>query len=119
MNVSVMRKWSVAVCAIFLTATMAFAWQQAQTQTTPQATPGQKGGGRGAGRGIQADPLHPVLPIGAPAPDFNLPGIDGKNHTLSEYAGAKVLAIVFESNHCPVSQLYEGRIKQLQADYKD
>jgi peroxiredoxin len=103
-----LRNWPIALCALFLTATPVIPWQQA-----PQ------GRGTGRGRGIQPDPLHPVLPIGSPAPDFNLPGIDGKNHTLNEYAAAKILAIVFESNHCPVSQLYEGRIKQLQADYKD
>ena len=73
---------------------------------------------KGQRKGIQPDPAHPVLPIGAPAPDFNLPGIDGKNHSLAEYAHAKILAIVFESNHCPVSQLFEGRIQQLQADFK-
>jgi len=95
---------------------MALAWQQTPIQVGTQE-PGQKGGGRG--RGIQPDLLHPVLPIGAPAPDFNLPGIDGKNHTLAEYAGAKILVIVFQSNHCPISQLFEGRIKKIQADYKD
>ena len=31
----------------------------------------------------------------------------------------KVLAIVFESNHCPVSQLYEGRIEKLYEDYRE
>lgn len=70
------------------------------------------------GRGIQANVEHPVLPIGSPLPDFSLPGVDGKTHKSSEYAGTKVLAIVFESNHCPVSQLYEGRIEQLYADYR-
>ena len=109
------RKPPVIICAITLTASMAFAWQQNPAQN---ATPGQ---GRGVvrGRGLQPDPLHPVLPIGSPAPDFNLPGIDGKSHTLNEYASAKILAIVFESNHCPVSQLYEGRIKQIHDIYKD
>ncbi len=71
-----------------------------------------------AGRGIQANSDHPVLPIGSPLPDFSLPGVDGKTHKASEYAGSKVLAIVFESNHCPVSQLYEGRIEKLYADYR-
>jgi peroxiredoxin len=95
-----------------------FAWQQGQTQPPTQAASGQaKGAVRG--RGIQPDPAHPVLPIGSPAPDFNLPGVDGKNHTLAEYAAARILVIVFQSNHCPVSQLYEGRIKQIQGDYKD
>ena len=33
--------------------------------------------------------------IGAPAPDFDLPGVDGKRHTLAEYSSAKIYAIVF------------------------
>src|SRR5437763_1675282 len=68
--------------------------------------------GQAGARGIQANE-HPVLPIGSPLPEFALPGIDGKVHKSSEFAGSKTLAIVFESNHCPVSQLYEGRIEKL------
>jgi peroxiredoxin len=59
------------------------------------------------------------MAIGAAAPDFSLPGVDGKTHTLSEYAGAKVLAIVFDCNHCPESHLYEGRIRKLYDDYHE
>lgn len=65
-----------------------------------------------------ANPKYREMVIGTAAPDFDLPGIDGKNHKLAEYAGAKVLAIVFESNHCPVSQLYEARLKALHDDYR-
>ena len=39
------------------------------------------------------DDSHPTLTVGSPAPDFSLPGIDGKTHTLAEYSAAKVLAI--------------------------
>ena len=63
--------------------------------------------------------VPPILKIGAQAPDFNLPGIDGARHSLKEYASAKVLAIVFTCDHCPVAQMYEKRIKQLAADYRD
>lgn len=70
-------------------------------------------------KGIQPDRDHPVLPVGSPAPDFSLPGIDGKVHTLREYAGAPILAIVFESNHCPVSMLYEDRIRTIDEDYRN
>jgi peroxiredoxin len=70
------------------------------------------------GRGIQPNLEHPILSIGSPAPDFALPGVDGKTHRLSEYAGAKILAVVFECNHCPVSQLYEGRIEKLYKEYR-
>jgi peroxiredoxin len=69
------------------------------------------------GRGIQSDREFPVLPIGSPLPAFDLPGIDGKNHRSSEYASSRLLAVVFESNHCPVSQLYEARIEKLHEEY--
>jgi len=71
------------------------------------------------GRGIQPNLEHPILPIGSPAPDFALPGVDGKTHKLSDYASAKILAVVFECNHCPVSQLYESRIEKLYREYKN
>ena len=60
-----------------------------------------------------------TLAIGAAAPDFSLPGVDDKTHTLSEYADAKILVVVFTCNHCPTAQAYEERIKKLAVDYKD
>jgi peroxiredoxin len=63
------------------------------------------------------DNAHPTLAIGSPAPDFSLPGIDGKTHTLADYASSKILAIVFTCNHCPTAQLYETRLKKLVSDY--
>lgn len=60
---------------------------------------------------------HPTLAIGAAAPDFNLPGVDGRKHRLSEYAKYNILAIIFTCDHCPTAQLYEGRIKKLVSDY--
>lgn len=66
-----------------------------------------------------ADEPHPTLALGSAAPDFVLPGIDGKLHKLSDYSQAKVLVIVFTCDHCPTAQLYETRIKKLAADYRD
>ena len=63
--------------------------------------------------------VPPVLKIGAHAPDFNLPGIDGKMHSLKDYAASKVLVVIFNCDHCPVASMYEKRIKELTADYKD
>ena len=60
-----------------------------------------------------------VLPIGSKIPDFSLPGIDGKTHTLSEYAQAKVLTIIFTSNHCPDAVAAGARIESLHQKYKD
>jgi peroxiredoxin len=62
---------------------------------------------------------HPILPIGSPAPDFALPGIDGKIHKLADYAASPVLVIVFTCNHCPIAQMYETRISKLRDDYRD
>src|SRR5262245_26124449 len=60
-----------------------------------------------------------TLEIGASAPDFALPGVDGKTHRLAEYRKAKVLAIIFTCNHCPTAQRYEERIKALATKYRD
>ena len=62
---------------------------------------------------------YPTLEIGASAPDFDLPGVDGKNHRLGDFADAKALLVIFNCNHCPTAQAYESRIKQLYADYRD
>jgi thiol-disulfide isomerase/thioredoxin len=62
---------------------------------------------------------YPILPIGSHAPDFSLPGIDGKTHSLKDYDSSKILAIIFTCNHCPVAQMYEKRIKQLVTDYRN
>src|SRR5258708_19198880 len=91
----------LAVCCV-----SAVAFAAAQGQAPPQ------------GRGIQ--PLeHPVLATGAPLPEFALPGVDGRIHKSSEYTRAKVLAVLFESVHCPVSINYEARAEQLYNDYRD
>jgi len=65
------------------------------------------------------DGLTKTLPVGASAPDFTLPGIDGRNHSLQDYADARILVIIFTANHCKTAQAYEGRIIQLVNDYKD
>jgi peroxiredoxin len=62
---------------------------------------------------------HPILPLGSAAPDFSLPGVDGKTHKLADYASSKVLVVVFTCDHCPNAQMYEGRVTQLYNDYKD
>jgi thiol-disulfide isomerase/thioredoxin len=67
-----------------------------------------------------ADAAEPAtLPMGAAAPDFCLPGIDDQTHCLKDYASSRILIVAFICNHCPTAQLYESRIKQLAADYRD
>ena len=68
---------------------------------------------------VLADPpgLKP-LAIGSPAPDFRLPGVDGKTHGLKDFADAKVLVVAFTCNHCPTANAYEARFKKFTDDYK-
>jgi peroxiredoxin len=66
-----------------------------------------------------AEDAHPILALGSPAPDFELPGVDGKTHKLSDYSASPVLVVVFTCNHCPIAQMYETRIAKLDGDYRD
>jgi peroxiredoxin len=59
------------------------------------------------------------LAIGDKAPEFDLPGVDGKRYSLKDFADVKLLLVVFTCNHCPTAQAYESRIIGLHADYKD
>jgi peroxiredoxin len=69
---------------------------------------------------LTADPQGlKTLPIGSQAPNFQLPGVDGKTYNLADFAQAKVLVVVFTCNHCPTAQAYEGRLARLHADYRD
>ncbi len=58
--------------------------------------------------------------VGDRAPDFELPGIDGETHSLSDLLAAnKAVAVVFSCNHCPYVRAWEDRIVKAQADYGD
>jgi len=70
----------------------------------------------GSARADEA-PLVPTLAIGAPAPDFDLPGVDGRRYSLKSFASAPVLVLVFTCNHCPTAQAYEERIQKLHDEY--
>ncbi len=58
------------------------------------------------------------LKIGSPAPDFKMEAVDGKKYSLSSFDDNKALIIIFSCNHCPYVQAYEGRMKQIQEDYR-
>jgi len=66
----------------------------------------------------QMEPEIRPLAIGSAAPDFDLPGVDGRRYTLKDFAAAKVLVIVFTCNHCPTAQAYEERINKLASELK-
>ncbi len=52
----------------------------------------------------------PVCDFGRPAIDFDLPGIDGKRHSLASSRGTKGLLVMFICNHCPYVKAVIHRI---------
>jgi peroxiredoxin len=59
------------------------------------------------------------LEPGDKAIPFELPGVDDRSHTLTDYADREALAVVFTCNHCPYARAWEDRLVQTQADYAD
>lgn len=55
--------------------------------------------------------------LGSKAPDFDLPGVDGKRHTLASYSDKPALVVIFSCNHCPYVKSYENRMVSIQTDY--
>ena len=57
--------------------------------------------------------------LGTEVPRFDLPGVDGKSHSLESYADANVLVLVQSCNHCPYVQAWEGRLSAIASDYAE
>ena len=70
-----------------------------------------------------AAPMKPEgfkeLSIGDSAPEFTLPGTDGKEYKLSDFSESDVLMIYFTGTHCPTSHGIESRLQKLVSDMKD
>ena len=58
-----------------------------------------------------------TLQIGDPAPDFSLPGVDGKTYSLADFSDAKLLIVAFICNHCPAVTGSQERIDRLYDEY--
>ncbi|OJX78298.1 thioredoxin family protein [Magnetospirillum sp. 64-120] len=52
----------------------------------------------------------PLCDFGRPAPDFDLPGIDGRNWSLRQVRGPKGTLVMFICNHCPYVQAVVDRL---------
>ncbi|MCU7904653.1 MAG: thioredoxin family protein [Candidatus Thiodiazotropha sp. (ex Epidulcina cf. delphinae)] len=52
----------------------------------------------------------PICDFGAIAPDFTLPGVDGRDWSLQQCAGEKGLLVMFICNHCPYVKAVLDRI---------
>jgi peroxiredoxin len=55
-----------------------------------------------------------MVPLGTPARDFNLKGVDGKIYNLARFNGIPALAIIFMCNHCPYVKAVIQRLIDLQ-----
>lgn len=61
--------------------------------------------------------MMPTIPLGAHAPDFELPGVDGRLYSLGSFQDKSVIVVVFSCNHCPYVKAYEDRMVSIQRDY--
>jgi peroxiredoxin len=57
------------------------------------------------------------LAIGQRAPEFQLPGIDGRSYTLRDFSEKRLLLVAFISNHCPDSHAAEKRLMALADEF--
>jgi len=60
-----------------------------------------------------------MVPLGTPAPDFSLPGTDGKTYSLMNFGDKRVLVIIFMCNHCPYVKAALRRLINLQNEYAE
>src|SRR5450755_2743267 len=65
----------------------------------------------GLGGSLSAGEYNKKLSLGDPAPAWKeLPGADGKTHSLSDLKDKDVIVVVFTCNSCPIANDYEARI---------
>ncbi len=57
-------------------------------------------------------------PVNWEAPNFNLPGTDGKSYSLASFKDAKGLVVVFTCNHCPYARAAWPLLTALATQYK-
>ena len=60
-----------------------------------------------------------MVPLGTPARDFNLPGVDGEMYALESFRDKKVLVVIFMCNHCPYVKAVLQRLIDLQNEFAD
>jgi peroxiredoxin len=59
-----------------------------------------------------------MLPLGTRAPDFRLPDTQGKLVSLSDFAEAPALLVVFMCNHCPYVKHVADGLAKLAKEYQ-
>jgi peroxiredoxin len=59
-----------------------------------------------------------MVPLGAPAPPFTLPSVDGREVSIDQFADAPALLVIFLSNHCPYVRRIEHGLASVVAEYQ-
>jgi peroxiredoxin len=59
-----------------------------------------------------------MVPLGTPAPDFDLPDTTGHRVALRDFADAPALLVVFMCNHCPYVKHVAAELARLSSDYR-
>lgn len=90
----------------FLTAMMLLLFCSFSLQLAAQAPPKQK----------KKPQPQKGYKVGDTASDFNLKNVNGSFHSLAKIKNAKGYIVVFTSNTCPFSVLYEDRLIKLHQD---
>ena len=58
-----------------------------------------------------------MLPLGTKAPEFTLPDVSGKTVSLSDFADAPALLLIFICNHCPYVKHVADGLAKLAKEY--
>ena len=58
-----------------------------------------------------------MLPLGTKAPDFSLVNVDGRTVSLSDFADAPALLVMFICNHCPFVKHLADDLAKFSAEY--
>lgn len=64
-------------------------------------------------------PLASVMvPLGSPAPDFDLPDVHGGRVSRASLGRPKAMLVAFICNHCPFVRHIRGELARLDGDYR-
>jgi len=58
-----------------------------------------------------------LLPLGSPAPDFELPDPEGRSWSLASFGGSQALLVAFICNHCPFVKHIRTGFAKLASEY--
>jgi peroxiredoxin len=60
-----------------------------------------------------------MLPLGTPAPEFELPSVDRGTYGLGDFSEAGALLVMFICNHCPYVRHIEKELSTIVSHYSD